>query len=150
MFLSSCVPAFCAPVRCPADEPAFRLWVPLREDSVALALGFMLQKGPLFDEALARSYGISGLSWRLGSPVQGQARTLSSLLVATISCHARQNVAGLYGSFHTEEGSMSRMKEFRASLDKKLDALEHQALAIEAHLIQTKDQAMQQIGRAHV
>jgi len=40
---------------------------------------------------------------------------------------------------------MSRIKEFRASLDKKLDALEHQALAIEAHLIQTKDQAMQRL-----
>ena len=40
---------------------------------------------------------------------------------------------------------MSRIKEFRASLDKKLDALEHQALALEAHLIQTKDQAMQRL-----
>ena len=40
---------------------------------------------------------------------------------------------------------MSRIKEFRASLDKKLDALEHQALEIEAHLIQTKDQAMQRL-----
>jgi DNA repair exonuclease SbcCD ATPase subunit len=37
---------------------------------------------------------------------------------------------------------MSRIKEFRASLDKKLNALEHQALALEAHLTQTKDQAM--------
>jgi hypothetical protein len=37
---------------------------------------------------------------------------------------------------------MSRIKEFRASLDKKLDALEHQALALEAQLTQTKDQAM--------
>jgi hypothetical protein len=36
---------------------------------------------------------------------------------------------------------MSRIKEFRASLDKKLDALEHQALALEAHLTQTKDEA---------
>ncbi len=40
---------------------------------------------------------------------------------------------------------MSRIKEFRASLDKKLDALEHLALALEAHLIQTKDQAMQRL-----
>ena len=40
---------------------------------------------------------------------------------------------------------MSRMKEFRASLDKKLDALEHQALALEAHLIQTKDQVVQRL-----
>ena len=37
---------------------------------------------------------------------------------------------------------MSRIKEFRASLDKKLNALEHQALALEAQLTQTKDQAM--------
>jgi hypothetical protein len=37
---------------------------------------------------------------------------------------------------------MSRIKEFRASLDKKLDALEHQALALEAQLTQTKDQAI--------
>ena len=34
---------------------------------------------------------------------------------------------------------MSRIKELRASLDKKLDALEHQALALEAQLTQTKD-----------
>ena len=40
---------------------------------------------------------------------------------------------------------MSRIKEFRASLDKKLDALEHQALALEAQLTQTKDQAMQRL-----
>ena len=40
---------------------------------------------------------------------------------------------------------MSRMKELRASLDKKLDALEHQALALEAQLTQTKDQAMQRL-----
>jgi len=37
---------------------------------------------------------------------------------------------------------MSRIKEFRASVDKKLNALEHQALALEAQLTQTKDQAM--------
>jgi hypothetical protein len=37
---------------------------------------------------------------------------------------------------------MSRIKELRASLDKKLDALEHQALALEAQLTQTKDQAL--------
>jgi hypothetical protein len=40
---------------------------------------------------------------------------------------------------------MSRIQELRASLDKKLDALEHQALALEAHLTQTKDQAMQRL-----
>ena len=40
---------------------------------------------------------------------------------------------------------MSRMKELRASFDKKLDALEHQALALEAQLTQTKDQAMQRL-----
>lgn len=40
---------------------------------------------------------------------------------------------------------MSRIKEFRASLDKKLDALEYQALALEAQLTQTKDQAMQRL-----
>lgn len=40
---------------------------------------------------------------------------------------------------------MSRIKELRASLDKKLDALEHQALALEAQLTQTKDQGMQRL-----
>ncbi len=40
---------------------------------------------------------------------------------------------------------MSRIKEFRASLEKKLDALEYQALALEAHLTQTKDQAMERL-----
>ena len=40
---------------------------------------------------------------------------------------------------------MSRMEELRASFDKKLDALEHQALALEAQLTQTKDQAMQRL-----
>lgn len=38
---------------------------------------------------------------------------------------------------------MSRIKELRGSLDKKLDALEHMALALEAQLTQTKDQAIQ-------
>ena len=38
---------------------------------------------------------------------------------------------------------MSRIKELRASFDKKLDALEHQALALEAQLTRTKDQAIQ-------
>ncbi|MDZ4855840.1 MAG: hypothetical protein SGJ26_13425 [Nitrospirota bacterium] len=38
---------------------------------------------------------------------------------------------------------MSRMKEIRASIDNTLDALEHQALALEAQLTQTKDQAIQ-------
>ncbi|MGH7183848.1 MAG: hypothetical protein ACREJN_17980 [Nitrospiraceae bacterium] len=40
---------------------------------------------------------------------------------------------------------MSRIKELRASFDKKLDALEHQALAFEAQLTQSKDQAMQRL-----
>ena len=40
---------------------------------------------------------------------------------------------------------MSRIKELRASLDKKLDTLEHQALALEAQLTQTKDQALQRL-----
>ena len=40
---------------------------------------------------------------------------------------------------------MSRIKELRASLDKEFDALEHQALALEAQLTQTKDQALQRL-----
>jgi polyribonucleotide nucleotidyltransferase len=40
---------------------------------------------------------------------------------------------------------MSRIRELRASFDKQLDALEHQALALEAQLTQTKDQAMQRL-----
>ncbi len=40
---------------------------------------------------------------------------------------------------------MSRIKEFRASLDKKLDALEHQALALEAQLTQTPQQILQRL-----
>ncbi|HEV8326114.1 MAG TPA: hypothetical protein VGQ08_01415 [Nitrospiraceae bacterium] len=40
---------------------------------------------------------------------------------------------------------MSRIKDLRASLDKKLDALEHQALALEAQLTQTQEQAMQRL-----
>ena len=40
---------------------------------------------------------------------------------------------------------MSRIKELRASIDKKLDALEHQALALEAQLTQTKEQAQQRL-----
>lgn len=40
---------------------------------------------------------------------------------------------------------MSRIKELRASFDKRLDALEHQALAFEAQLTQTKDEAMQRL-----
>jgi hypothetical protein len=40
---------------------------------------------------------------------------------------------------------MSRIKELRASLDKKLDAFEHQALALEARLTQTKEQALQRL-----
>jgi hypothetical protein len=38
---------------------------------------------------------------------------------------------------------MSRITEIRASFDKKMDALEHQALALEAQLTRTKDQALQ-------
>ncbi len=38
---------------------------------------------------------------------------------------------------------MSRITELRASFDKKMDALEHQALALEAQLTQTKEQALQ-------
>lgn len=38
---------------------------------------------------------------------------------------------------------MSRITELRASFDKKMDALEHQALALEAQLTRTKDQALQ-------
>ncbi len=40
---------------------------------------------------------------------------------------------------------MSRIKELRASLDKQLDALEHQALALEAQLTQTQEQALQRL-----
>lgn len=40
---------------------------------------------------------------------------------------------------------MSRMKELRASFDKKLDALEHQALALEAQLTHTKEEAIQRL-----
>ena len=40
---------------------------------------------------------------------------------------------------------MSRIKELRASLDKKLDALEHQAVALEAQLTQTQEQALQRV-----
>jgi DNA repair exonuclease SbcCD ATPase subunit len=40
---------------------------------------------------------------------------------------------------------MSRINELRASIDKKLDALEHQALALEAQLTQTKEQALQRL-----
>ncbi|MDN5942628.1 MAG: hypothetical protein L0H94_12155 [Nitrospira sp.] len=40
---------------------------------------------------------------------------------------------------------MSRMKELKASFDKKLDALEHQALALEAQLTQTQEQVMQRL-----
>ena len=40
---------------------------------------------------------------------------------------------------------MSRINELRASIDKKLDALEHHALALEAQLTQTQEQAMQRL-----
>jgi DNA repair exonuclease SbcCD ATPase subunit len=40
---------------------------------------------------------------------------------------------------------MSRTKDLRASLDKTLEALEHQALALEAQLTETKDQALQRL-----
>lgn len=38
---------------------------------------------------------------------------------------------------------MSRITELRASFDKKMDALEHQAQALEAQLTQTKEQVLQ-------
>jgi len=40
---------------------------------------------------------------------------------------------------------MSRIKAIRASLDKKLDLLEHQALALEAQLTQTMEQGLQRL-----
>ena len=40
---------------------------------------------------------------------------------------------------------MSRIKELRALFDKKLDALEHQALALEAQLTQTPQQILQRL-----
>ena len=40
---------------------------------------------------------------------------------------------------------MSRITELRASIGKKLDALEHHALALEAQLTQTQEQAMQRL-----
>ena len=40
---------------------------------------------------------------------------------------------------------MSRIKELRASIEKKMDALEQQALALEAQLTQGKDQAIQRL-----
>ena len=40
---------------------------------------------------------------------------------------------------------MSRINELRASIEKRLDALEHHALALEAQLTQTQEQAMQRL-----
>jgi hypothetical protein len=40
---------------------------------------------------------------------------------------------------------MSRIKDLRGSIEKNLDALEHQALALEAQLTQSKDQAVQRL-----
>ncbi len=40
---------------------------------------------------------------------------------------------------------MSKIKELRASIERKIDALEHQALALEAQLTQSKDQAIQRL-----
>lgn len=40
---------------------------------------------------------------------------------------------------------MSRIKDLRASFDKKLDALEHQALALEAQLTQTPQQILERL-----
>ena len=40
---------------------------------------------------------------------------------------------------------MSRIKELRASVNMQLDALEHQALALEAQLTQTQEQVMQRL-----
>jgi hypothetical protein len=65
-----------------------------------------------------------------------------------LRCHVEQGGVGLSVPFHTKEGIMSRIKEFRASIGKKLDALEHQALALEAHLTQTKDHAMQRLEQS--
>lgn len=45
---------------------------------------------------------------------------------------------------------MSRIKDLRASIDKKLDALEHQALALEAQLTQSRDQALQRVEQRKV
>ena len=42
---------------------------------------------------------------------------------------------------------MSRIKELRASINKKLDALEHQASALEAQLTQSKEQALQRLDQ---
>jgi len=40
---------------------------------------------------------------------------------------------------------MSRIKELRSSIEKKLDFLEHQALALEAQLTQTREQALERL-----
>src|SRR5574341_2502519 len=40
---------------------------------------------------------------------------------------------------------MSRIKELRASLDKKLDSMEHPALALAAQLTQTKEQTLHRL-----
>lgn len=40
---------------------------------------------------------------------------------------------------------MSRIKHLRSSIEKKLDFLEHQALALEAQLTHTKEQALQRL-----
>jgi len=45
---------------------------------------------------------------------------------------------------------MPRIKDLRASIDKKLDAWEHQALALEAQLTQTRDQALQRLEQRKV
>src|SRR5687768_954333 len=49
------------------------------------------------------------------------------------------------GSISHRGGHDVANQGIRASLDKKLDALEHRALALEAQLTQTKDQAMQRL-----
>ena len=45
---------------------------------------------------------------------------------------------------------MSKIKELRASIEKKLDALEHQALAFEAQLTQTKDQGERRLNSIRI
>ncbi|MEP7153090.1 MAG: hypothetical protein ABI856_15385 [Nitrospira sp.] len=40
---------------------------------------------------------------------------------------------------------MSRIKDLRGSIEKSIDALEHQALALEAQLAQSKDQAIERL-----
>jgi len=43
---------------------------------------------------------------------------------------------------------MSRIKELRASIEKKLDAWQHQALTLEAQLTETKEQALERLEQS--